>query len=127
MNMVLRVLNYLKSTTSSTGETGLYGKIKSFFYLYLQRKFSNLSKPKKITLKKKSEAVSCSVVFSSLQPKTLAKMHIFCALPRSRLEPRSPHCKTASQMTAMQVFSDLHFEKRGTELLRLLLHLLILQ
>ena len=115
MNMVLRVENYLKSTTSSTGETGLYEKIKSFFYLYLQRKFSNLSKPKKNHLKKKSEAVSRSV------------MHIFCALPRSRLEPRSPHCKTASQMTAMQVFSDLHFEKYDTELLGLLLHLLILQ
>ena len=125
MNMVVRVENYLKSTTTSTRETGLYGKIKSFFYLYLQRKFSDLSKPKKITLKK-SEAVSL-VVSSSLQPKTLVKMHIFCALPRSRLEPRSPHCKTASQMTAMQVFSDLHFEKCDTELLSLLLHLLILQ
>ena len=125
MNMVVRVDNYLKSTTSSTGETGLYGKINSFFYLFLQRKFSNLSKPKKITLKK-SEAVSCSVVSSSLQPKTVVKMHIFCALPRSRLEPRSPHCKTASQMTAMQVFSDLHFEKCDIEF-SLLLHLPILQ
>lgn len=46
MNMVVTVENYLKSTTTSTGETGLYGKIKSFFYLYLQRKFSDLSKPK---------------------------------------------------------------------------------